>query len=78
VILGSGVILGSEFATADGMLSNGSLKGCSFDNQSTWESNIIDQSSINSNGDEVLIQGEAGIPASVQRLSSDSVLYPHR
>lgn len=68
----------SEFNGADGTLSDGSLKGCSFDNGATWASNIIDPDSAGGSGEQVMVQGEAAIPAEVQRLPNNSPLYPHR
>jgi hypothetical protein len=60
------------------MLTNGTLKGCSFDNQASWAANVIDPSTTSLNAEEVMIQGEQAGPTYVQRLSSESPLYPHR
>jgi hypothetical protein len=50
----------------------------SFANQQMWASNLIDPSSTNVNEEQVMMLGEEAMPASVQRLSASSPLFPRR
>jgi hypothetical protein len=49
-----------------------------FANEPAWASNMVEPSSMRFREEQVLLQGESALPASVSRLAASSPLYPRR
>jgi hypothetical protein len=59
-------------------MSDGTSASMSFANESAWASNMVEPSSMRFKEEQVLLQGESALPASVSRLQASSALYPKR
>jgi len=46
--------------------------------EATWGSNLVEPSSVRMSEEQVLLQGEAAVPASASRLAPASLLYPRK
>jgi hypothetical protein len=53
-------------------------QSAAFANETAWASNMIEPSSVILKEEQVLLQGESAMPASVSRIKSSSPLYPRR
>ena len=59
-------------------MSDGLREGAAFANESAWASNLVEPGSMRLRQEQVLLQGESALPASVSRLSTSSPLYPRK
>jgi hypothetical protein len=60
------------------LLSDGLRIGAAFADEAAWASNLIEPGSMKLREEQVLLQGESALPASVSCLSTSSPLYPRR
>jgi hypothetical protein len=63
---------------ADSVNASGARTSTTYSASAAWGSNLIEPSSVQMSEEQVLLQGEAEMPTSVNRLSSSSPLYPRR
>jgi hypothetical protein len=63
---------------ADSVNASGARTSTTYTSAAAWGSNLIEPSSMKMNEEQVLLQGEAAMPSSVNRLSSSSPLYPRK
>jgi len=63
---------------SDGYDSTGAHQSTTYASQVTWASNMIDPTSVKFDDNQVILQGESAMPASVSRLDSTSPLLPRR
>ncbi|HEX7317426.1 MAG TPA: S8 family peptidase [Pyrinomonadaceae bacterium] len=70
---GSAILMGDGIVMTDGLRAS-----AAFANEPAWASNLVEPSSMRLKEEQVLIQGEAALPTSVNRLATSSPLYPKR